>query len=278
MLVRSAWVVPVKSLSDGGRGMAAKIIRDDAQPIRRWELPAVEEKGVAEAESGAASEEPETAADGGGQPRLEPAPARDLDQELVSARKQGYEEGYRIGSEEGFQKGYEAGINEGLQRGKERAEQSESLIEIERQQLQARIQHFEQLLRALADPVSQVDKEVEDQLVELVLAVSRQLIRRELKADPGQIIAVVREAVSLLPVAAREYRLALHPEDAVLVREALAMDDREGDRPWTIVEDPTLTRGGCRVVSEASYIDATVERQLAAVAATLLGDERERGG
>ncbi len=272
-------MVPVKSSSDDTGG-TIRIIREGARSIRRWQLPVVEVEGEAPSEQGDESpaEERESPAEAGESPELAPAPARDLDREITDARKEGYEEGYRAGSEAGFQKGYEQGFEEGLRQGRERAEQSESLIEIERQQLQARVQHFEQLLKALADPVSQVDKEVEDQLVELVLAVSRQLIRRELKADPGQIIAVVREAVSLLPVAAREYRLALHPEDAELVREALAMDDSDGDRPWTIVEDPTLTRGGCRVVSEASYIDATVERQLAAVAAHLLGDERERGG
>ncbi len=254
--------------------MAADIIKENPLPVQRWVLPVVESElpGREETEERAPSSRVEQ-----GQP-LEPAPARDIDRELVAAREEGYEAGYKAGSDAGFQKGFEQGISEGLQQGKARAEESESLIEIERQQLQARTQHLEQLLTALADPVSQLDKEVEDQLVELVLAVSRQLIRRELKADPGQIIAVVREAVSLLPVAAREYRLALHPEDAALVREALAMDESDGDRPWTIVEDPTLTRGGCRVVSEASYIDATVERQLAAVAATLLGDEREGGG
>ncbi len=256
--------------------MAANIIKDDAPPIRRWVLPTMEKELSVEESSEATESDPPITT--GNQQQLEPAPARDIDREIIAAREQGYKAGYQAGSDAGFQKGLEQGISEGLQQGKARAEQSESLIEIERQQLQARTRHLEALLSALADPVSQLDKEVEDQLVELVLAVSRQLIRRELKADPGQIIAVVREAVSLLPVAAREYRLALHPEDAALVREALAMDDSDGNRPWTIVEDPTLTRGGCRVVSEASYIDATVERQLAAVAATLLGDEREGGG
>ncbi len=256
--------------------MTANIIKDDTPPIRRWVLPTMEKELSAEGDGKAA--EPESPATAENQQQLEPAPARDMDQEIIAAREAGYKAGYKAGSDAGFQKGLEQGISEGLQQGKARAEQSESLIEIERQQLQARTQHLEQLLTVLADPISQLDKEVEDQLVELVLAVSRQLIRRELKADPGQIIAVVREAVSLLPVAAREYRLALHPEDAALVREALAMDESDGNRPWIIVEDPTLTRGGCRVVSEASYIDATVERQLAAVAATLLGDERESGG
>ncbi len=251
--------------------MAANIIKDDPPPIRRWVLPAMEKGSSAGERSETAKPEPLISTGEG--KLLDAVPVRDIDQEIAAARK----EGFKVGSEAGFQKGRERGISEGLQQGKARAEKSGSLIEIERQQLQARTQHLEQLLAVLADPVSQLDKEVEDQLVELVLAVSRQLIRRELKADPGQIIAVVREAVSLLPVAAREYRLALHPEDAALVREALVMDDGKGDRPWTLVEDPTLTRGGCRVVSETSYIDATVERQLAAVAATLLGDEREGG-
>lgn len=205
------------------------------------------------------------------------APKRDVERELAVAREEGYREGQRAAGEAAYRKGYQEGLEEGQRRAAEQARQNESSLDAERQRLRERAVRLEQILTALAEPVAQLDKEVEEQLLELVLAVSRQLIRRELKADPGQIIAVVREAVSLLPVATREYRLALHPEDAALVREALAMEDGQGNRPWTIVEDPTLTRGGCRVVSEISYIDATVERQLAAVAAGLLGDEREEG-
>ncbi len=210
-------------------------------------------------------------------PRPPAAPERDVERKLAAAREEGYREGRRAAEEEAYRKGYQEGLEEGQRQAAERARRDESSLDAERRRLRERTTRLEQILTALAEPVAQLDKEVETQLLELVLAVSRQLIRRELKADPGQIIAVVREAVSLLPVATREYRLALHPEDAALVREALAMDDGPGNRPWTIVEDPTLTRGGCRVVSEISYIDATVERQLAAVAAGLLGDEREEG-
>ncbi len=245
--------------------MAGSIIKDESPPVRRWVVPSME-KAPEQPDAIPAPPRPE---------ETSPAPLRDIEREIAAAREEGYREGRRAQSEEAFRKGYQQGIDEGLQQAAQRARQNDSLIEIERQQLQSRATHLEQLLHALADPLSQLDKEVEEQLVELVLAVARQLIRRELKADPGQIIAVVREAVALLPVAARDYRLALHPEDAALVRDALAMDDNGGSRPWTIVEDPTLTRGGCRVVSEASYIDATVERRLAAVAAALLGDERE---
>ena len=47
-----------------------------------------------------------------------------------------------------------------------------------------------------------------------------------------------------------------------------------GERAWSLIEDPTLTRGGCIVQSEASRIDARLESRIAAIAASALGDER----
>jgi flagellar assembly protein FliH len=43
---------------------------------------------------------------------------------------------------------------------------------------------------------------------------------------------------------------------------------------WEIVEDPTLTRGGCEVETDDSRVDATVERRLAQVISNLFGGER----
>ena len=74
---------------------------------------------------------------------------------------------------------------------------------------------------------------------------ARQIVRRELKTDPTQIIGIIREAIAALPVAAREVRVHLHPEDAAVVRENLA--PTESERAWMIVEDPVMARGGCQV-------------------------------
>jgi flagellar assembly protein FliH len=46
------------------------------------------------------------------------------------------------------------------------------------------------------------------------------------------------------------------------------------EQSWQIVEDPAMTRGGCRVRSEQSRVDASVEARLNAVIANVLGDER----
>ena len=104
------------------------------------------------------------------------------------------------------------------------------------------------------------------------MAVVKQLFRREIKLNPAHVIGVVREAIQLLPIASRSVQVHLHPEDAVLVRESLA--PAEGEPAWSIVEDPLMAKGGCRVTTENSQIDASVEARLQAAINAVLGEER----
>jgi len=134
-------------------------------------------------------------------------------------------------------------------------------------------QRLESMLAALAEPLGKLDETIMDELAALIIACTRQLIRRELRTNPGEIIGIVREALGVLPVSARKIRVLLHPEDAVLVRENLGSHSAE--RRWSIEEDASITRGGCRVVTENSQIDASIESRLAAVAARMLGNERQ---
>jgi len=62
-----------------------------------------------------------------------------------------------------------------------------------------------------------LDEEVEKELILLVTGIATQIIRREIKMDPGQIIAAVREAIKVLPLSSQKISLYLHPEDADLV-------------------------------------------------------------
>lgn len=145
-------------------------------------------------------------------------------------------------------------------------------IETRRRELEALTERVGSVLDLLAQPLKQVDAEMERQLVTLAFTVARQLVRRELKIDPTQVIAVVRDTVALLPIGARDVRVHLHPEDAVLLRERLATPT--SDRAWTLVEDPVQSRGGCRVTTANSQIDARLETRLGAALSALLGDER----
>ncbi|GAB4303219.1 MAG: flagellar assembly protein FliH [Thiohalomonadaceae bacterium] len=159
---------------------------------------------------------------------------------------------------EAQREGFETGRKEGLA-----AAQKE---------VRATVQRLTQIIHAFSNPLEEVDATVEQELVGLAIAVARQIIRRELKTDPGQVVAVVREALAALPAAARRVTIHLHPEDAVLVREALPSGGEESN--WRIVEDARLSRGGCRIHAEHSQIDATVDKRIAAIVTHLLGGER----
>ncbi|MGA7800079.1 MAG: flagellar assembly protein FliH [Gammaproteobacteria bacterium] len=140
-------------------------------------------------------------------------------------------------------------------------------------EIRAQVEHLQQLMATLAAPLEELDQQVEQQLVALSLAVARQLIRREIKTDPGQVVAAVREAIAVLPLAVRKVRIHLHPDDAALVREALAIGEPE--QGWQVVEDPVVTRGGCRISTDTSQIDATVEARMQAAITAVMGGERD---
>ncbi|HEX4052025.1 MAG TPA: FliH/SctL family protein [Steroidobacteraceae bacterium] len=163
--------------------------------------------------------------------------------------------------DQGHAQGREAGLVAAQQEARAAAEQAER-----------RVQQLQSILELMARPLADLDQQVQRQLALLAGAIARQIIRRELKTQPDEIVAVVRETVGLLPIVARQVRVHLHPEDAELVRSRLA--SASGECAWSIVEDPMLARGGCRVTSETSSIDAQLEQRLGAAIATMLGDER----
>jgi len=147
------------------------------------------------------------------------------------------------------------------------------------EQLAAQVQRIGEILELLARPLEALDASVEHQLATAAACVARAVVRQELKSDPTRIIALVRECVGRLPVAAREVRVHVHPEDAALIRQHLATPQQ--DRSWQLMEDPVLSRGGCMVTSENSTVDARLEQLLMTAIGALLGEERAgeaRGG
>ncbi len=183
-------------------------------------------------------------------------------EELAQLRAAAREEGYREGFDEAYKKGYAKG-------------ELEARVLLERELDQKR-EAFSALLNALARPLEQMDHDAEQALVQLALSVAKLLIRRELHADPGQVVAVMREAVGLLPQSRQTIRIALHPDDAKLVRELFV---REGaNSNWQVLDDATQSRGGCKVSTDDSFVDASLESRIAAIVAHIFAasDQFER--
>ncbi len=175
-------------------------------------------------------------------------------QQLQKLQKAAYEEGYEQGRREGFEFGHKEGVEQA------------------RKELEHATGQLDRLLKTFERPLHELDNQVERELLSLITAIVRQLVRREVKSDPNLIIGVVREALSILPVNSRNVRLLVHPEDADLIREIYALGDTEVG--WSLVEDPVIDRGGCKVVTDSSQIDATLDSRLASLIAPLLAGAR----
>jgi flagellar assembly protein FliH len=150
------------------------------------------------------------------------------------------------------QEGYAAGYREGGERAAAEA---------------ARLQ---QIMGTLAEESQQFDQHLADELLALAMAISKQVMRQALKLRPELILAVINEVLGQLPQTQQRVQIALHPEDAALVRAR--MGEQIARSGWEIIEDAGLQRGGCHLHTPECDIDATLERRWQRVVAAI-GDE-----
>jgi flagellar assembly protein FliH len=113
------------------------------------------------------------------------------------------------------------------------------------------------VMQALNRSMSQFEEAMAREIMNLALDIAQQMVRSALEADPAIVLAVVREAIESLPQVYHHPTLVLNPQDAQLVRDMLAQE-YQGEA-WRIQEDPRMERGGCRVETGATEIDANME-------------------
>ncbi len=152
------------------------------------------------------------------------------------------EEIQRQAREEGFQAGHAEGLQKAVQEN-QRLSDLLGLIEL------------------------QMDEQVAQELLDLSLDIARQMLHQALKVDPELLLGVVREAIATLPHFNQGAHLVLHPDDAALVRER--MGEQLTHSGWKIFEDTRIERGGVRLDTTNSQIDASLETRWKRVVAAL---------
>ncbi len=157
--------------------------------------------------------------------------------ELERMHQQAHEEGYRAGHAEGMQRA---------------AQESRRIGEV---------------MTSLEGQLKQVDQQMVQALLDLALEVARQMVRQALQVKPELLFNLVGEAVASLPHFNHPAHLILHPEDAALVRAG--MGDQLAHSGWKIFEEQHMARGGCRVETAHSQIDATLPKRWQQVVANL---------
>ncbi len=155
------------------------------------------------------------------------------------------EQWHQQAQQEGYEAGYAAGVQQGVQDS----------------------QQIGQIMTQLQIQISQLDQQLLQSLMDLALELAHQVVRQALQVKPELVLAVVQEAVASLPHFNQTAHLFLHPEDAPLVRRAL--EDTLGHSGWKILEDSRLARGGCRVETAHSQIDASVGKRWQQVVASI---------
>ena len=162
--------------------------------------------------------------------------------ELERIHQQSHEEGRKSGYAEGLQRGYADGLQ---QAGQDRQRISDLMTVLEQQ----------------------LDEKVAQELLGLSLDIARQVLQQSLKVQPDLLLGMVREAIGSLPVFNQAAHLILNPDDAALVRER--MGEQLSHSGWKILEDVRMERGGAKLETANSQIDASLEARWKRVTAAM---------
>lgn len=211
--------------------MAGIIPKEELATYQRWQAGSFDAKPAPVAASSSPVNIPEEQGEAEGLGKLRLPTAEEIERIHEEAHAEGYKNGHA----------------EGLLAGKQEAEKA-SAIEIER---------FSGLLQNLKASLSEMDQQTAEQLLELALEVSRQVIRSTIETQKEILLPVIREAIAALPLHHTHLVLHLNPADAIVIREKIG--EQLAQAGTQIVEDSTLSAGGCTLVAGASEIDATIE-------------------
>lgn len=163
------------------------------------------------------------------------------------------------------QEGYQAGLAQGVAQGMERGRQ---------EALAAATQEFQaqqaSLIESCRKMVAEIDAHraewlatARQDLIELAMAIARRVVRHVGERDREVVLANLEEAIRL---AGRrtDVTIVINPADAEAAKVfAKSLNDlHEGWEHVTIVQEPEISPGGCRVQWGSGAIDATLDTQL----------------
>jgi flagellar assembly protein FliH len=174
---------------------------------------------------------------------------------LTKGRIEGLSEGRKEGLAQGLAEGIEKGVQQGLQRAQKQVDEKLAAVD--------------ELMTHLSHALNEQDYLLEQALLNVVTEVSRSVVGRELQIDSKHILQVVRQALSALPPSRDNVRIFVNPADVAVLDEA----KERGGESWRALPDEAVNKGGCRVETEQSLVDFTVERRFSAMIDQLLNKQ-----
>jgi flagellar assembly protein FliH len=144
--------------------------------------------------------------------------------------------------------------------------EARALVEQQRADLEALIAGVNELMQNFEQTLA-------NDVLSIGLELTKLIVRQSLRINPEIVLPVVREAIANLPGIAEQTVIALHPADAELFRKLSEGEPALAALPWKVVEDAQIERGGCRLETPSTEIDATLETRWRRVIASLGRDD-----
>ena len=159
----------------------------------------------------------------------------------------GFEEGKVSGHEEGLSTGHEKGVAQGLAEGKETSDQQVAAMQA--------------LIEQLHQPLLNVEKNVEAQLLQLVVQLTQAVTKHEAKTNPDILLSAIAEGIKALPGQESQTQILLNPQDIKLVEQQFGASHIK-EQGWRLLAAPQLSPGSCQIENSTSNIDLSVKSRL----------------
>jgi flagellar assembly protein FliH len=240
-----------------------------------WGLPEYGSKE--EAKETALNYDPGWVPDFSEEPEIEVRPLTQEDLEEI--RQSAYQDGLMEGKEAGFNQGYEKGKEQGLQAGHEEGLQAgkEDGLQQGQETVDQHVASFVELATQFAKPLELMNAQVERQLVDMVLALVKEVTHVEVQTNPQIILDTIKESVESLPVTGHAISLKLNPEDVEIVRNAYGEEDL-ALRNWSLHSEPSLQRGDVQIEAGESSVSYRIDERVRSVLKRFCAANRHFGG
>ena len=194
-------------------------------------------------------------------------------QEIEDIRQAASEEGFSQGKAEGFTKGFEEGKVKGLEEGQAQgiSEGTEQGLAEGKEQIEQQSANWQNLIEQLHQPLASVEKNVEEQLLNLVLQLTEAVVLHEAKTNPDILMTAITTGIKSLPSSDAQTQICLNPSDIKLV-EAQFGAEYIAQQGWRLLPAPQLPKGSCQIENSTSNIDLQMKARLKQVLEPFLQD------